>query len=196
MSAEIVSYDSATTTATVRPAVRELVLTASGLVYAEALEIPGCPVRWPGAGGVSITWPLPAGTLVTMLVRDRSHDEVDAGAEIPSAPASQRRWDLSDAEVWPMGYGARDPLPSDATAADGLVIRLPSGDALAVGAASATRALALATETAAALAQIQTVINALVLPVSGATAGPPVPPPFVTTTTAADIQTDRVKVDA
>lgn len=113
-----------------------------------------------------------------------------------------------------MGYGARDPLPSDATAADGLVIRLPSGDALAVGAASATRALALATETAARIERIEAYLNTATYAVAGVVTTAPTPPPFsgttsivpictasvvpvpVSATGAAAIQTDRVKVDA
>jgi hypothetical protein len=75
------------------------------------------------------------------------------------------------------------------------VIRLPVNRAVLIGANTAARALALATETAAKLAAIEGVLNALVLPVSGATAGPPTPIPFPTPTVAADIQTTRIKVD-
>jgi hypothetical protein len=194
--AEIVSYDSSTTTAKVRPCVRELVRVVDGLVYADALEISNVPVRWPGDGsGVAITWPLPVGAIVPLVIRDRSHDEVDDGAVVPSEPVSQRRWDLADAEVLPLAWSARDPLPSSASSSTCPVVLLPAGQKLLVGEATAARALALATETAAKLAAIETVINTLTLPVSGATAGPPVPVPFVTTTTATDIQTLRIQVD-
>jgi len=172
--AEIVSYDSSTTTARVRPCVRELVRIVDGLVYADELEIPGVPVRWPGDGsGVAITWPLPVGAIVPLLIRDRSQD----------------------AEVLPLAWSARDPLPSSASSTTAPVVLLPAGQALLVGEATAARALSLATETAAKLAAIEGVLNSLVLPVSGATAGPPAVIPFPTPTTAADIQTARIKVD-
>lgn len=194
--AEIVSYDPSTTTARVRPCVRELVRVADGLVYADALEIPGVPVRWPGDGsGVAITWPLPVGSIVPLLIRDRSHDEVDDGAVVPSAPVSQRRWDLADAEVLPLAWSARDPLPSSASSSTAPVVLLPVGQALLIGEATAARALALATETAARIKAIEEAINDLELPVSGGIAGPPVPAVFETFTTAADIQTARIKVD-
>ena len=194
--AEIVSYDPSTTTARVRPCVRELVRIVDGLVYADALEIPGVPVRWPGDGsGVAITWPLPVGSIVPLLIRDRSHDEVDDGAVVPTQPASQRRWDLSDAEVLPLAWSARDPLPSSASSSTAPVVLLPAGQALLVGEATAARALALATETAARIKAIEDAINNLELPVAGAVAGPPVPAVFETFTTAADIETTRIKVD-
>lgn len=194
--AEIVSYDSSTTTARVRPCVRELVRVVDGLVYADALEISNVPVRWPGDGsGVAITWPLPVGAIVPLVIRDRSHDEVDDGAVVPSEPVSQRRWDLSDAEVLPLAWSARDPLPSSASSSTAPVVLLPVGQALLIGEATAARALALATETAARIKAIEEAINDLELPVSGGIAGPPVPAVFETFTTAADIQTARIKVD-
>lgn len=195
--AQIVAYDSDTGSATVRPCVREQVQTAEGLVWADALEIPNIAVCWPGDGsGSALTWPLPVGAIVPVLFRDRSHDEVDAGNAVPTAPASVRRWDLSDGLVIPFAWSARDPLPSGAQASAGVVARLPVGASLLIGDNAASKALALAEETAARLAAIEGVINALVLPVSGPTAGPPTPIPFPTPTTTADIQTLRAKVDS
>lgn len=48
-------------------------------------------------------------------------------------------------------------------------------------------------EVAARIAAIETKMNALTLPVSGATAGPPTPPPFTTITTESDISNAKVK---
>jgi hypothetical protein len=192
---EIVSYDPTTTTARIRQAVREPVQTEDGLVYADALDVPGVPVAWPGVGDDVLTWPLPAGSIVTALVRDRSCDEVDAGADLPSTPASLRRWSWADAMVLPFAVGRRNPLPASATVSSGILARLSSGAALRVGDSTAAQALALAQETAGRLSAIESVINALTLPVSGATAGPPTPIPFPTPTTAADIQTTRILVD-
>ncbi len=193
----IVQFDTVNNVATVQPVVRETAVIDGVEVYAPEVQIPNVPVRWPGDGsGVSITWPLPVGAEVLLLVRDRSYDEVDGGGALPSTPASRRRWDLADAVVLPFGWSSRDPLPSNAYSGTQIVMRLPTARALLVGANTAARTLALATETAARLAAIEGVINGLTLPVSGATAGPPVPPPFLAPTTAADIQSTRVKVDA
>lgn len=192
----IQQFDTIRNIATIIPAVRERVIIATGEVWADEIAIPNVPVLWPGDGsGVSVTWPLPVGAVVLMLVRDVSHDEVDSGGALPASPVSARRWDLSDVAVLPFGWSARDPLQSDAYSGTQPVIRLPVNRAVLIGANTAARALALATETAAKLAAIEGVLNALVLPVSGATAGPPTPIPFPTPTVAADIQTTRIKVD-
>lgn len=213
--AQIVSYDSAETSATVRPCVREQVQTADGLVWADALEIPGVPVCWPGdADGVALTWPLPVGAIVPVLFRDRSHDEVDAGNAVPTAPASVRRWDLADGLVLPFAWSARDPLPSGAQASSGVVARLPVGASLLVGDNAANKALALAQETAARIERIEAYLNTATyatpagpttapspLPFTGATSTAPICTASVVVgsvpaTTTAAVQTTRIKVDS
>jgi len=217
--AEVISYDPDTCSATMQPVVHERVMTSEGEVWADEIQIPNCPVRWPGGGGVSLTWPLPVGAICPLMFRDRSHEEVDAGAAIPTKPESTRRWDLSDAFVLPFAYSARDLLPTNATSSgDDCVIHLPTNRSVLVGASTAAKALAIAEDTARELAQIQNYLNtATFLVKSGAvivgTTEKPVPPPFtgapvtapfvvasvtttpVAATTTASIKTDRIKTD-
>lgn len=212
-SATIVSYTAATNTARVRPSVRDRVRIDGETVFADELEIPNLPVIWPGVPDVcSFMWPLPAGTDVTLLVRDVSHDEVDAGLAIPSTPASTRRWDLSDAEVIPFGFNARNTPPDGAYSATSPVTWLADGKWLAVGADDAAKTLALAQETAARIARVESFLNGATYAVSGTATVAPSPAPFtgatgapacvasvvvgsVAGTTEASIRSTRIKVD-
>ena len=218
----IQQYDTIKNIATIVPAVRERVIIATGEVWADEIAIPNVPVLWPGDGsGVSVTWPLPVGAVVLMLVRDVSHDEVDSGGALPASPVSARRWDLSDVAVLPFGWSARDPLQSDAYSGTQPVIRLPANRAVLIGANTAARTLALAEETAARVERIEAYLNTatfLVLPDPDDPAHPlitqaPTPPPFTGTTSAIprssksvvavpvlattvfDVRTTRIKVD-
>lgn len=211
----IQQFDTINNVATIIPAVRERVIIATGEVWADEIAIPNVPVLWPGDGaGVSVTWPLPVGAVVLMLVRDVSHDEVDNGGALPASPVSARRWDLSDVAVLPFGWSARDPLESNAYSGTQPVIRLPANRAVLIGANTAARTLALAEETAARVERIEAYLNtATYLTPSGPTTAP-TPPPFtgttsvlpictasvvvgsVAATTTAAIQTARVKVDS
>jgi len=212
--AEVISYDPDTCSATMQPVVHERVMTSEGEVWADEIQIPNCPVRWPGGGGVSLTWPLPVGAICPLMFRDRSHEEVDAGATVPTKPESTRRWDLSDAFVLPFAYSARDLLPTNATSSgDDCVIHLPTNRSVLVGASTAAKALAIAEDTARELAQIQNFLNTATYAVAGAVTVAPSPAPFtgapvtapfvvasvtttpVAATTTADIQTTRIKTD-
>ena len=208
------SFDPAANEASVIPCTRERVVIDGGEVWADEIVIPKLPVLWPGDGaGVSIAWPLPVGAVVVILVRDTSHDEVDSGGALPTTPASARRWDLADAAVLPFGWSARDPLLSSAYDASQPVVRLPAGAALLVGSSTAARALALATETAERIERIEAYLNTATYATAAGPTTAPSPPPFsgttsllplcsasvvvgsVPATTAAAIQTTRIKVD-
>lgn len=201
----VVAYDTATQTADVRPAVRDVVLDDDGeAVAVESPVIYGVPVAWPSGGGRSLTWGLAAGDLGTLVLRDVSHDEVDSGTALPVTPASTRRWSLSDAVFLPRNATPAEPLAQ--VRSDGApVLGLGSGEALHVGTAAGAKALAVAEDVADRLARLEALFTLHVHPVAGATATVQVPPPYVgslspptpgPTTTTADVATNRVVVDS
>lgn len=194
---EIVAYYPSKQAADVRPLVKTPRMVNGELTYAEVPTVYDVPVRFPHGGGRGWTWGLDRNDRGTAIPRRLSHDEVDAGSSVPSEPASTRTWNYADWIVLPGATPPAEGLPSRAWREDGqAVFEMPDGEAAHFGASTASLALALAQQTAAKLAAIEGVINGLVLPVSGASAGPPAVPPFPTPTVAGDIQTTRIKVDS
>lgn len=143
--AEVLSFDRTRSEARVRPLVSALRASDDGDEQVDAPTIDGVPVVFPGGGGFAITFDVEAGDLGTLIIRDRSHDEVDAGdTSYPVQAASRRRFDLADAVFLPGFVAPGDGRPSNQAAADALVMRLPSGAELRIGSATASKALALA----------------------------------------------------
>lgn len=193
---EIVSYDTATQTASVRPVVSVPLLGEDGAITGTPLPvISGCPVRWPSGGGRSLCWGLEPGDRAKAIVRTRSHDEADSGADAPVTPASTRAFDWSDAWIEPHDATPAAPLGAAARRSDGQpVFALPSGEALYVGTSTAALRLVIAEELRPFLAQVKVWLDTLELPVAGAVAGPPVTPsPVVPPMT--DLASGRIKVD-
>ena len=116
----VVEYHAADRTADVRSAV-QIDDSPGPIVY-------GVPVQHPQGGGRSITWGLESGDVLLGIVRSRSHDEVDDGADVPLTPASSRRFDWSDQVVIPSGRGTL-PYREDGQ----MVIGFPAAEALYVG---------------------------------------------------------------
>jgi hypothetical protein len=129
----VVEYHAATRTADVRSAV-QIDDSPGPIVY-------GVPVQHPEGGGHSITWGLSPGDVLLGVVRSRSHDEVDDGAEVPLTPASSRRFDWSDQVVIPGGRGTL-PYREDGQ----MVIGLPDLEALFLGSPTAAEKLVLVTQ--------------------------------------------------
>lgn len=196
--AEVVSYDTATQTATIREIVREPRINADGEIVApEPVQVGGVPVQWPNAGGRSITWGLDQGDIGLALVRDISHDEVDAGAATPTIPASLRRFNWSDAVFLPGATIPGDPLPSSAVRGDGQPVwALPSGEAVFIGTSTAAKTLALAQEIRDEVVAQRTWALAHVHSggtIMGNTGAPTKAPPNVAA--LAVIESGRIKVD-
>ncbi len=198
ITATVQSYDRTSQTVTVDPDVNGAFVLSDGTEVPENLPvIGGVPVMFPGGNGVSLTWDLAAGDQVLLIIRDRSHDEIDSGvAQRPVTPRSRRRFSLADAVAIPQFKAPNAPLAASAVGANKVVLALPSGYTLRAGSSSSDKALALAQQVATKLAAIELAINTLVLPVSGPTAGPPAVPPFTTTTTTSDVASTRVFADA
>lgn len=103
----VLSYDSATQTATVRPVIQEAFEEDDTIFHTDFPPITNVPVAHWRAGAFSIHAPLKAGDFVTLLVQDRSIDEFMATGGDDVIPASTRRYDWSDAVALPM-----PPAPS------------------------------------------------------------------------------------
>ena len=191
----VVSYDADQQTVRVREVVAE-----------DPIEIDGVPVRWPidappGEEPRGMTWGIRVGSRGTLLVRDVSHDEVDAGAAIPVTPASSRRWNLADGEFWP-GFVVPGSLASGAYRVDGqMVIALPSGEALYLGASTATLRLVIEDVLRPYLVSLKAAYDAHTHTVAGVTAGPgsvtsaPPTAPSPSVPASADLASGRVLVD-
>lgn len=99
----VLSYNSTTQTATVRPVVRESFEDDDEEVYDTTFApIPSVPVAHWRAGSFSIHAPLKPGDFVTLLVSDRSIDEFMATGSDDVTPQMLRRFDWTDAIAIPM----------------------------------------------------------------------------------------------
>ncbi len=158
-----------------------------------SITLLGVPLILPLGADRGLTFGLKAGDLVTLLVRHRSHDEVDDGSTTPAAPASLRRLDFSDAVAIP-GFTAPGgtALGSAKARSDGAPVLFMAGsDIFYIGDGNAAIKLARADLVESWMDAVKNYIAALTLPVAGAVAGPPLPaPPFPTTpdTGSADVR--------
>jgi len=202
--ARVDSYERATQTVTVTPLVSDVTSEAGeARTYRTLPAVAGVPVCFPRGGGVALTWDLSIGDRVLLVVRDRSHDEVDDLAVTEQAqPEARRRFNLSDAVALPGYSPPADPLASSSYAAGHVVLTLPVAAELRVGDSTASQALALAAEAATRIKRLEDTVNSLVLPVAGATAGPPSPlrfgpasVPLQPFTNTSDVASGRVKTD-
>jgi hypothetical protein len=189
------SYDAERQRASVTPMVPE-----QDTVEGQARDLPTAtlqdiPVVHYGGSLRGLTFGLESDDPVVLLVRHRSHQEVDAGAEPPIHPQDGRRMALSESVALP---GRTTPQPDAHYRDDGQpVLYMDAGEALhlAVGTASIalTRDDLLQSELSAIwtyLNQLNIAIAALATSVGGAYTPPtpPVPAPGATATS-------RVKVD-
>jgi len=182
---EVRSYDPEKQQANVRYCTKQVRQVDGALVYTDVKIEYDVPVSFPAGGGRSMTWGLEPGDVATGIVRKASHDEVDAGSAIPSEPASLRKFSTSDLVVQPGAGRPGAPLPSSAWRQDGqMVLRLPSGEALFVGASTAGHALSRDDLIISNLNAIKAALDTI-----AAAAG--VANSYVRTATASD----RIKVD-
>lgn len=151
------------------------------------------PLILPLGASRGITFGLDENDLVTLLVRHRSHDEVDDGSTTPAAPASLRRLDFSDAVAIP-GFVAPGgtALGSAKARSDGRPVLFMSGDDIFyIGSGNAAIELVRVDKIKAYLDNLKIWLDTLTLPVSGPTAGPAVvPSPTVPT----DLASTKVRV--
>lgn len=114
------SFDAATQTARVRPAIKRVMVDGSELQLAD-IE---CPVKFPRYGNFIITGPVAAGDEGLIHFAERSVDNWFASGG-PQAPAEVRFHDLSDGFFAP-GYSSRGRVPANISG-DALEIRTLDG---------------------------------------------------------------------
>lgn len=174
-----------------RPTSRDIV---RGLDYdREFIDIPVAPkvpVMYPQASGVSITFRLNPGDTVLLLIPARSWHEWYSTGQVPSDEPDERTHSLGNAVAFPVGFtrGHGAPIPAEGVALSGAVIHLGSSDA--------SRALALAQETATVLAKIVAAFNTHIHPSGSGPTSPPQAVPSVIPldpVTLADVASTVVK---
>lgn len=138
----VVSYDATTQTAHVQLIQRRSYVDADGNRTTERpAPLLDVPVVFPGAGAVSMTWPLAAGDVVLLLFAERALDAWYAGGQEDVDAGDDRHHSLSDAIAIPGLRSAKDriggPPPSDA-----LVLTVPSGQTIRLGSKDATKGVA------------------------------------------------------
>ena len=168
------------------------------VTFAEPVTLKGVPVRWERSGSRGLTYGIEPGDLGYIIVRGRSHDEVDAGrTDGTTQPASKRRHALRDAYFVP-GYQPVGGLSGSDYRSDGQpVFRLPSGEALHVGAGTAAELVARADKVLAELAAVATSFASAKAPPGGGPLTWDNPANQYTAPGAASaIASNRIKVDS
>ncbi len=123
MPAKVLSYDSSTQKISAQPLIQRGYRDESGERQTEDLPvINNVPVCFPGAGAISITWPIAAGDTVLLVFSDFSLDRwLERGGVVD--PGDDRAHTLTDAIAIP---GLRDfAHPADGVHATALVIDAP-----------------------------------------------------------------------
>lgn len=94
--AKIVSFDSATQTATVQPLLKDSREIDGERVTLDLPLVEDVPVQFPGAGGYVVTFPVNAGTPCWLVVSDRAIDNWHKAPSNPVDPGIERTHDLTD----------------------------------------------------------------------------------------------------
>jgi hypothetical protein len=158
--------------------------------------IPGVPVLMPGGSLRGLTFGLAPGDRGVLLVRHRSHDEVDSGtAALPVTPRASRQMSLADAVCLPGYVPPADGRPAAHYRSDGEpVLYMDTGEALHVGLSTAALALARADLVLAELQAIKATFDAHTH--LSAAPGSPTAVPVPLLGAPGSVACDRVKVDS
>ncbi len=193
--AEVERYDAAQQTVDVRQVVAPRFESGGVVTFADPVALTAVPVRWERSGARGLTFGLDVGDRGYLVVRSRSHDEVDDGETASTVrPVSQRRHALRDAYFVP-GYQPRGGLTSSDYRSDGqVVLTMPSGEALHLGTATALELIARADLVLAELQAIETTLTTGSTPTGGGTVT--FATAYIAPTSASAIASDRVKVDS
>ena len=179
------SFDPSKQAADVEPLVHDTWDAEDGSLQTGPLPvIPSVPVCFPGSGGWRVTFPIAKGDTGLLVFCSRSIDRwLSEGGSVD--PQDDRTHDLSDAVFIPglndLAHPI-DPFKSDRMTlgkVGGTQIHLkPSGTQIGTDDASQLDWVPIGTPLKTFLTNLLTTLNALNLPVSGATAGPPAPGTF------------------
>jgi hypothetical protein len=183
LTARVDAYDRTVGTVDVTPCTQVQERTREGVVWRTLGQLRGVRVAWPSGGGAVLTFPIAVGDLVTLIIRDTSHAEVDKGTQVyPATPASRVRWSPSDAVALPGYTTDRAPLPSSASSSADPVLYLPNGVEFRIGVAAANEALALASDVASRIARVEAFLNEATYATPAGPTTKPAPPPFAGST--------------
>jgi hypothetical protein len=121
----VVSYDSAKQSADVQPLIRQPFENEEGDRQVDSLPIvTHVPVVFPGAGPISMTWPIPAGTTGLLVFSEASLDKwLNEGGEVD--PLDDRRHALTDGVFIPGLRPFSDPVPPAGVHGTAVVISAP-----------------------------------------------------------------------
>jgi hypothetical protein len=156
---EVVTYDAATQTASVKVAIKGGYKGKDGQpVYEDRPVLAGVPVCFPVGDNTSITWKLTAGSRVLILCGSRSLDEWKANGTSGLVARDTRRHQLQDAFCLPQLPCPVDPIPSEGVDPDAMVIRAPM---LKLGDGGASDFVALAPAVMDYLSAMTTYLSAI-----------------------------------
>lgn len=178
--AQVVTYNQALQTVTVKPVVSGRFQDPdTGVLTPFPLPtIANVPVCFPrGQGGLaSFTWPLVPGDAVVLVIADRSLDEWKSTGAPENVPADVRRFDLTDAVAFPGCSSFNAPIPASGYAANASVIQ---GTDVRLGSSAATAPVVLATLLSSFLGTLKAWLDSHIHPdpVSGSSGPPTVPSP-------------------
>jgi hypothetical protein len=152
-------YDAGASTVTAAPDVSD---------GAPPPSVYGVPVLMPGGSLRGLTFGLAPGDRGVLLIRHRSHDEVDAGTTaLPVTPGASRQMSMADAVCLPGYVPPADGRPAAHYREDGApVLYMDAGEALRIGVSTAALALARAVLVASELTALKNAINGAT-PVAG-----------------------------
>lgn len=195
--AKVEAYDASKPSCDVVVLVQEERMVNNARRVIPEIRVPGVPVMWPGGSTRSLTMGLEVGDLVLLLVRHRSHDEIDGGEPGPVQPVSTRRMNYADAVALPGFVPPDTGMDSGAFRADGQpVLAMPPGEAAHVGASTANLVLVREDLLSSFLSTLKAWIDGHTH--TGVTTGPGVSgiPVVPLSPSAGAISSDRIKVDS
>lgn len=156
--AQVVAYDPALQSVDVQPLIRRGYTDEQGQRAVERMPVvTHVPVAFPGAGAISMTWPIATGSTGILLFCEASLDKwLNEGGDVD--PLDDRRFALSDGMFIPGLRPFSDPVPSSGVHSSAVVIQAPLIHA------GGTEALALKSD----VDELRTRFNAHIVLASGA----------------------------
>lgn len=200
---KVIEYDHDTQKAVIQPILQipRTVERVAGIEYSEKIKlppIPGVPVAFPQAGDFSITFPVAVGSVGMLVFAERSMDEYLAVGDTDVEPQSDRQHHRNDAWFVPSVRSFNTPIPSAGVAAGAMVLR---AEEIRLGSSGATKWVAVADDVLTRLNAIESKMNSHTHSFSynagtaGLASSATASTSSMTTTTLADIKSDKVKTE-
>lgn len=187
--ATVVSYDAATQTARVRPAIRGRRMLEDGTIEAyRQPDLPGVPVAFLSVGGGSVYSAPDPGDAGLLIFAERSLDEWKAEGNEDTTAQDVRRFSIADAIFLPLTTSAARKVGAAGVKASALV--LAHDTEVLLGSSSASSAVALAPLVESLLGSIKTWQDTHTHsdPISGTTGPPVTQSPTISNTGASKVK--------